>query len=154
MRKSAKVRRKQKNSSIAVIIEEPQWRKQGPALARFLRRAVDAALLAAGARKGVSLTLLLGNDARLKELNRLFRGKNAPTNVLSFPSGDERYLGDVAIAFGVTAQEAMAAGRRLRDHAAHLAVHGTLHLLGFDHMRAREAEAMEDLERLVLAALG
>ncbi len=154
MRRSAKVRRKQKISDIAVIVEDPGWRRESPAVARFLRRAAQAALVAAGAPKKACLTLLLSNDARLKDLNRRFRRRNAPTNVLSFPSRERGYLGDVAIALGTAANEAAAADKSLRDHAAHLAVHGTLHLLGYDHVRPREAHAMEALERQILGSLG
>jgi probable rRNA maturation factor len=154
MKKSA-TKRRDKTLSIAVIIEDPQWREKSPAIARLLRRAVAASLKAARAQAKSRLTILLGSDARLRKLNGTFRGKNAATNVLSFPAqGDAHYLGDVAIAYGVTAREAAAASKSFADHAAHLAVHGTLHLLGYDHVRAREAGEMENLERRILAGLG
>ena len=140
---------------IAVRIEDPMWRAQGPQLLADLRRAMRRALAdaPAGPGRGRSLTLLLADDARLKALNAQFRGKNKPTNVLSFPSGDCDYLGDVAIAYGVTAREAADAGKPFRNHALHLAVHGVLHLLGYDHETAREARIMEPLETAILAKL-
>jgi probable rRNA maturation factor len=87
-------------------------------------------------------------------LNTHFRGKNKPTNVLSFPSSDPAYLGDIAIAYGVVAREAKAQKKRIKAHAAHLAVHGVLHLLGFDHEIETDAVVMEGLETRILATLG
>ncbi len=108
---------------------------------------------AKGARSP-GMTVLLTNDARLRDLNRQFRGKNKPTNVLSFPSDEPGYLGDIAIAYGVTAAEAKKDKKTLSDHAAHLALHGTLHLLGYDHETDREAGIMEALETRLLSKLG
>lgn len=131
-------------------IEEPQWRKADLAL---LRRAARQAL-AAGGRNG-DMTILLTDDGRVQTLNSRFRGKAQPTNVLSFPavSPTQGYLGDIVIAYGVTAAEARSAGKTLSAHAAHLVVHGILHLLGYDHTRAREAQVMEHLETSILDRL-
>ena len=98
----------------------------------------------------------MASDAKLRALNRDFRGKDKPTNVLSFPAAAnaEGYRGDIAIAYGVTAREAKAAGKSFADHAAHLVVHGVLHLAGYDHERARDAKIMEPLEVKILAGLG
>jgi probable rRNA maturation factor len=100
------------------------------------------------------MTILFSNDARVRSLNATFRGKDKPTNVLSFPSDTPGYLGDIAIAHGVAAAEAKRGKKRLIDHAAHLTIHGILHLLGYDHAAAREAKAMEALETGLLARLG
>jgi probable rRNA maturation factor len=111
--------------------------------------------LRAGEERKECLTLLLTNDTRLQSLNAQFRGKDVPTNVLSFPTaGDDSYLGDIAIALGLTAREAAAAGISLEAHTLHLAVHGVLHLLGYDHVRSREARIMEQLEISILDELG
>jgi probable rRNA maturation factor len=111
--------------------------------------------LRAGEESGPRLTLLLTNDERLRVLNARFRGKDTPTNVLSFPAADaDPYLGDIAIALEVTAREAATAGISLQDHTLHLAVHGVLHLLGYDHVRNSEARVMERLEIAVLDELG
>ena len=110
---------------------------------------------------------LTGND-EVRELNASYRDQDKPTNVLSFPmvqrdwlggianSDDgEVLLGDIVLAAGVCAKEAEAKGVALRSHAAHLVVHGALHLLGYDHDKGdAEAEAMETLEREALAAMG
>jgi probable rRNA maturation factor len=147
---------------ISVIAEEPAWKKSDVALARvkaavrttfarspFLPRA------SAGEERRPKLTLLLTNDERLRTMNAQFRGKDTPTNVLSFPAaGADGYLGDVAIAFGVSTREAAAAGISLEAHTLHLAVHGVLHLLGYDHVRNSEARVMERLEIAILDELG
>jgi probable rRNA maturation factor len=100
--------------------------------------------------------VLLTDDDSVRDLNRRFRGKDVPTNVLSFPAPEnpEGHLGDIALAYGVCAREAGEQGKPLGRHLQHLVVHGVLHLLGYDHMSDDEAEAMEGLERVVLAGLG
>ena len=102
----------------------------------------------------LSASLLFADDADVHELNRDYRGKDKPTNVLSFPSADPDYRGDIAIAYGVTKKEAKAAGKAFADHASHLVVHGVLHLAGYDHERPKDAKAMEPLEVKILKALG
>jgi probable rRNA maturation factor len=139
---------------IAVIVEEPHWRQEGRALVVDVRRAARLALAKLPQPASSGLTVLLADDARLEALNRQFRGKPKATNVLAFPSAGEAYLGDVAIAYGVTVREARAAGKSIHDHTLHLAVHGVLHLLGYDHETAREARIMEPLEAAILAELG
>ena len=137
-------------SGITLHIEDPKWRTHRGLQAR-LKNAAEAARKA-GKLKG-DFTILLADDKALRALNRAFRGKDKPTNVLSFPSGGG-YAGDIAIAHGVTAREAKAAGKRFADHATHLVVHGVLHLAGHDHERPKDAKVMEPLEVKILARLG
>jgi len=139
-------------SLVEIAIEDLRWKKAGRGLAARVE-AIILHTLKRAKTKG-SLTLLLTSDARLKKLNALFRGRNTATNVLSFPSEDRPYLGDVAIAYGVTSREAKVSGKNVAGHALHLAVHGTLHLLGHDHGKPREAAIMEGLEREILAEFG
>jgi probable rRNA maturation factor len=93
-------------------------------------------------------------------LNGRWRGKEAPTNVLSFPAFQgsltqfPRYLGDIALAFETIEREAKAEGRPFEEHVAHLVVHGILHLLGHDHVSEAEAARMEALETSILASIG
>ncbi len=103
-----------------------------------------------------AITVLLTGDAEIQDLNARFRGKAAPTNVLSFPAPESAapHLGDIALAYGVCAREAAAQGKSLQNHLMHLAAHGVLHLLGYDHETDAEADAMEGMERAVLATLG
>jgi probable rRNA maturation factor len=138
-----------------VEIEDEAWIAALPAAEMLARGAALAALDSEGAaHEGV--TILLADDEAVRALNARFRGKDAPTNVLSFPAphNPERHLGDLALAFGVCAREAAEQGKPLAHHLQHMTVHGVLHLLGYDHMRDDEAEAMEGLERAVLAGLG
>ena len=116
------------------------------------------------------LTIVLTGDAEISDLNRTWRGKDQPTNVLSFLAGDVPYdaetadanavhggcmpLGDIVIAFETTEAEAAEKAIPLSDHLSHLVVHGALHLLGLDHQGDTDAEQMEDLERQALASLG
>jgi probable rRNA maturation factor len=138
--------------SLTLEINDARWRMLRGLSAR-LKKAVGAALAAADADQRANLTLLLTTDKRVQALNHDFRGKDQPTNVLSFPAGTDGYLGDIAIAYGVTAKEAKAEGKSVLDHATHLAVHGVLHLLGYDHITPRQAKVMEPMETRILAGL-
>ncbi len=139
-------------SAITLLVDDPGWRKPR-GLVTNLRRAAEAALATARLKGGI--TVLLSNDARLKSLNHDFRGKNKPTNVLSFATdGRDGHRGDIAIAYGVAAREAKASGKTLTHHAAHLVVHGVLHLAGYDHETPRDAQVMEPLEVKILKKLG
>ncbi|MEO8301127.1 MAG: rRNA maturation RNase YbeY [Rhizomicrobium sp.] len=137
-------------SGITLLVEDPNWRSHRGLQAR-LKLAAQAARRAARLKGGFSI--LLADDKTLRRLNREFRGKNKATNVLSF-SGSGDYAGDIAIAHGVTKAEAKAAGKKFADHAAHLVVHGVLHLAGHDHERPKDAKVMEPLEVKILKRLG
>jgi probable rRNA maturation factor len=104
------------------------------------------------------VTLVLTDDAEMRALNRTWRGKDAATNVLSFPAHEKvkgpGLLGDVAIAYETVSKEALAQHIAFDDHVAHLVVHGVLHLIGLDHIEEAEAERMEAIERTALASLG
>jgi probable rRNA maturation factor len=150
----------------------PEWDSSldWPALAeRAVRAAVAESEWAALAESRLSaeISVKFTIDAEVHALNAEYRGKDKPTNVLSFPMVDpgllealatagagEALLGDVVLAHGVCAREAADKGVAIADHAAHLVVHGTLHLLGYDHEESdAEAVAMEEIERRALAAL-
>ncbi|MDE2087017.1 MAG: rRNA maturation RNase YbeY, partial [Xanthomonadaceae bacterium] len=110
-------------------------------------------------RKATELSIRIVDADEGRELNRDYRGKDYATNVLSFeadlpPELKLPLIGDMVICSPVVAREAAEQGKRPRDHWAHLTVHGTLHLLGYDHIVAAEAEAMEALETRILAGLG
>jgi probable rRNA maturation factor len=138
---------------IDIEIEEEAWARAIPEAEALVRGAAEAAL--AGER-GRAVTVLLTDDETVRELNARFRGKDRPTNVLSFPAieNPEGFIGDVALAYGVCAREAAEQGKPLADHLQHLVAHGVLHLVGYDHQSDAEAEAMEALEREILSGLG
>ena len=137
---------------IDVEIENLAWKAEVPDAEALARIAAEAALSGAGG----GLTILLADDAAVLDLNARFRGKTTATNVLSFPAAPnpEGHLGDIALAFETCLREAGEQAKPLSHHLQHLTVHGVLHLLGHDHIDDDEAEAMERLERVVLASLG
>ncbi|MGV6820405.1 MAG: rRNA maturation RNase YbeY [Parvularcula sp.] len=148
---------------VDVLVEDEGWDCVVPdELCQRCAAAVDSEIEDGSA--GLA-AILLTTDGVLAALNRDFRSKEGPTNVLSFPADESPplpdspqtappMLGDIAIALGVTGSEAAARGVSLSDHATHLVVHGLLHLLGYDHIDDDEALAMETLERRILARLG
>ena len=151
---------------ISILIEAPEWRRRVRNVTSVVRRAAAAALAADPPGRPVEVSLVLADDRTVHELNRRWRGRNKPTNVLSFPALDRREtgprlparaslpLGDVVIASGVTASEARTQGKSVGAHLAHLVVHGVLHLLGHDHEQDAEAERMEAMEVDILRRLG
>ena len=137
-------------SGITLVVEDQNWRSHRGIQAR-VKRAADAARKAVKLKDG--FTILLADDKKLRALNHDFRGKDKPTNVLSFPGGNG-YAGDIAIAYGVTRKEAEEARKSFADHTTHLVVHGVLHLAGYDHERPKDAKVMEPLEVKILKRLG
>lgn len=138
-----------------------RWRGALPARA-LAREAIAAALRESGreTRRGAEVCVHLVGDVHIRALNKQWRQRDAPTNVLSFPAaeaeqiGGAKLLGDIFIAFETVKREAEDDGKPLADHFRHLTVHGFLHLLGYDHDVDARAEAMEALEVRILAGLG
>jgi probable rRNA maturation factor len=162
--------------AIDIRVDSPLWKAQRGVKAVLQRAIGEAAAMAA--TSGGELAIVLTDDSAIRALNRDWRGKDQPTNVLSFPAKDPsaflsrkrgrmgvasrradapwgraRLLGDIVIAYETMAAEAIAEHRPFRHHLAHLAVHGFLHLVGHDHAAEAEADAMEALEIAVLARL-
>jgi probable rRNA maturation factor len=145
---------------IAIFVEAGDWPPEA-ALEALVGRAVGAAVqaLAASERGGAQeLSIVFTDDAAMQKLNAKWRGKDAPTNVLSFPQPGSKnsagLLGDVILSAETLAREAGLADKTLEDHMAHLIIHGYLHLLGFDHETEADAAKMEQLERVALKSLG
>jgi probable rRNA maturation factor len=144
---------------IDFVVESELWRDHDshgdvrPMLRRALAQA--AAALSTGAAE---LAIVLTDDSAIRQLNHAWRGKDAATNVLSFPTaqsgGEPRLLGDIVLAHETIAREARAEHKPFADHVAHLAIHGFLHLLGYDHAQSADAETMEAAERDILHRLG
>jgi probable rRNA maturation factor len=124
----------------------------------IVRRAVTRAAAAVSTSKG-ELAIVLADDASIRLLNRDWRGVDAATNVLSFPAKPANgkktaeHLGDIVLAFETIAREARGERKPFAHHLAHLAVHGFLHLVGYDHERDKDAQVMEDAERAILRQL-
>jgi probable rRNA maturation factor len=140
---------------IEIVILHVPWRrslKDASGLARQAARAALRAVADKDERRGIAIAL--GDDALLQQLNLRYRGKDKPTNVLSFEAGAADRLGDVALSLQTLKAEAQEQGKTLKAHFQHLVVHGTLHLLAFDHEKPGAARKMEKLEREILAGLG
>jgi len=147
--------------AIDLSIACAEWKHTLPSVATVARAAAHAALAQSGKRiDAAELSLVLADDATVRDLNARWRGKDAATNVLAFASdeppakGKPVLLGDVVLAYETVAREAKEQGKRLADHLRHLVIHGVLHLLGYDHMKAAPAKRMEALETRILASLG
>jgi probable rRNA maturation factor len=140
---------------IDIRIESDLWKRER-AIAGVARRAIlKAAALVA--RSKCELSVLLTDDPAIRVLNCDWRSIDAPTNVLSFPApqagGDRPFIGDIVLAHETVAAEARTQGKPFAHHFAHLCVHGFLHLLGYDHMRKKDAEVMEEAEKDILRRL-
>ncbi len=145
---------------IDIQVQSPGWDAE-PAAAETVRRAIGAAArhcTAHGASHG-EVSVVLTDDEAIRLLNHEWRRIDKPTNVLSFPatmsanSAPEPLLGDIVIAYETVARESTAEHKPFLHHLAHLAVHGFLHLMGYDHQTDSQADAMEGLERDILADL-
>lgn len=143
------------DSKIDVVVDDAKWAQALDEIGSLAEACyANAAALEPGVRGEIAL--LLADDSALRALNLRFRGRDAPTNVLSFRADREKsgFLGDIAIAFETCERESRDQGVAFRDHVAHLIVHGLLHLAGHDHDRDDEAERMERLESRILSTMG
>jgi probable rRNA maturation factor len=140
---------------IDVLVESVLWKATQDAAAAARRAIAEAAAMLSTPR--AELAIVLTDDSAIRLLNRAWRGVDAATNVLSFPAsgagGEPPLIGDIVLAFETVAREARAERKPFVHHVAHLAVHGFLHLLGYDHVRKPDAETMERIERDVLQRL-
>lgn len=152
--------------SIDISVQEPEWENQ-PEVESQISTAVETAVKMAKlpdvvAGKNLEISIVLGNDDLIHVLNKEYREKDNPTNILTFATidgeepehGDVFNLGDVVLAYQTIEREANEQEKFIRDHIMHLAVHGTLHLLGYTHSEESEATIMESLEIRVLEKLG
>jgi probable rRNA maturation factor len=158
-----------------VAIDHADLRWQALNLPDLILKAAQATLAHQGYdADGLEISVLACDDARIAELNGQFRAKSVPTNVLSWPAwdlsadddggtpdgpeigtvDDPEALGNIAIAYDTCAREAAEQGKSMGDHTLHLVVHSLLHLLGYDHIRDKDAALMEDIEVQILASLG
>lgn len=139
---------------VDIVVGPEQWRGHEDILSRALAEAAEHENV-----DGV-VSVLLGDDATIAGMNKEFRGKEGPTNVLSFPPaqvdppGPARFLGDIALAAETIVEEAQNQGKSFDRHAAHLVVHGFLHLLGYDHENEADASRMEARETEIMRSIG
>ncbi len=147
--------------AIDILVEAGEWPDES-ALALLAEQAVSSVVaeLGKGSEGSPELSLVFTDDPHIQKLNADWRGKDGPTNVLSFPAfpvppgaGLPPMLGDIVLAAKTVSREANLDGKPLEHHIAHLIIHGFLHLVGHDHETEAEAEAMESIERRALARL-
>ena len=140
---------------IDVLVESDLWKGAKDAESVARRAIAEAAAVLSTPR--TELAIVLTDDSAIRLLNRAWRGVDAATNVLSFPTGsaggERGLIGDIVLAYETVAAEARAEHKPFAHHVAHLAVHGFLHLLGYDHLRNKDAETMEQVERDILQRL-
>lgn len=153
------------NLDISFHVHNYLWKARLKPYQKTIRNIMEVAAvemkLRSAAGQKIELSVVLADDAFVKGLNSQYRGKNKPTNVLSFPSSPDTNhqppitdLGDIVFAFETIEKEAREQEKTFRDHMAHLIVHGFLHLLGHDHMDEKEAHLMENKEIKILKKLG
>ena len=154
---------KKTGPKIVLSIVDDAWERTLPDVENIAQAAARLALDGVEQADRIEISIVLTNDAEIRELNRTWRGQDKPTNVLSFPGETDTsapaapvLLGDIVVAFETATREVNDdhAAASLADHLAHLIVHGVLHLLGYDHEIDAEAEEMEQLETELLAQLG
>ncbi len=144
------------DGGLIITIRTPAWRSALPGVRALAKKAVGAVL----DLKTTEVSLVLADDAFVHALNKQYRGKDKPTNVLSFPSPDEYkdmdvwLAGDIVVALETLQREAAEQHKSLDAHLTHLLVHGALHLKGYDHILDEEADVMEALEIDILHQLG
>jgi probable rRNA maturation factor len=144
-----------KAPKIDILAESALWKRQTDVKSAVRRAIAEAAAVLSTPR--AELVIVLTDDSAIRLLNRDWRGIDAATNVLSFPTadapGDPPLIGDIVLAYETIDGEARIERKPFAHHVAHLAVHGFLHLLGYDHEREKDAEAMERTERTILRRL-
>jgi probable rRNA maturation factor len=149
---------------LALEIEDVRWNAALPNAAELIDKAVSLALVDIDtAGRTVEVGIRLVDDGTIQSLNRDWRGRDKPTNVLSFPLGDPGpvtdpdfpwLIGDIVMSYDTVTAEAIRDTKPLEHHVVHLAIHATLHLIGHDHEDEAEADAMEAAEIRLLAGLG
>lgn len=167
-------RKSRPDLAVDISVQHPGWEKAGfnpkPLIVSIVQETLSCATLPPAARgKKLEIGVVLADDALVRTLNRTWRGKDKPTNVLSFPlldeaedaapeipDGNERLgLGDLVLSLETLERESLEQKKIFREHFMHLVVHGTLHLLGYDHERGeKDAQLMEDTEIWILGRLG
>lgn len=137
------------DTGLLITIKDKRWRTV-PHIRALVRRAVAAVW----DLKKAQVSLVLADDAFVHALNKTYRGKDCPTNVLSFPMPDSVLKGDIVLSYDTVQRETVAQKKTFAAHLCHLIVHGCLHLKGYDHVCDEQAEQMETLEKTIMKEMG
>lgn len=150
--------------TVDIAVEDRNWIRREPALSKLTTKILKRVLKSVNwpAAIKTEISIVYSNDNNVQELNRDWRGKDKPTNVLSFPqfenftpdTGQIAHLGDIVMAYQTISREAKEQKKAFQAHLTHLLIHGLLHLLGYDHETDKDAKKMEKLEVQILAGLG
>ena len=138
------------NFVVDISIRSPKW----PSIDVMIEKVALETLTVAKQKSPAELSIVLADDVFVQNLNHHYRGKDKPTNVLSFPADDNFMLGDVVLAYETVKKESGQHHRNFEHHVMHLIIHGILHLLGYDHENDGQAEEMESLEIRILRSFG
>jgi probable rRNA maturation factor len=144
--------------SVDLRVEDPRWNERLSDVEALAARALGHA--SETLKSSGEVSILMTSDPEMRVLNRQWRQLDKPTDVLSFPSdgpeipGQPKHLGDIALGYETALRDAETMHRPLEAHVSHLLIHGFLHLLGYDHIEAKDAAVMEPLETRILAGLG
>ncbi len=140
---------------ISFITKSKKWENKIPNIKKLSDKVIAKTFkkIKHPIKKGMEVNIMLTNDKEIQMFNKEYRGKNKPTNVLSFETGDEILLGDIVMSIDTLLKEAKEQKISVADHYAHLLCHGMLHLLGFDHIEEDEANEMEFFEIEILKEL-
>ncbi len=152
---------------LSVLLQSPAFKGFADDQAHLIKKVIKEVKNHSSKFRNVEFSLVLCNDDYIWQFNKMYRGKDKATNVLSFPAGGEwfehllnedflgeRQIGDILLSVETLQKEAKEQSKAIEHHFAHLFLHGILHLLGYDHVESEEAEEMEALEIKILAALG
>lgn len=147
---------------LTIILDTPRWQDVLPDYEAMCQKTIHQTLEATGHdASNKAASIVLADDPLLKSYNHQYRGKDKATNVLSFPASipagipvENQNLGDILISLSTLEKEASEQNKNFSDHFQHMLIHGTLHLLGYDHLTEREANVMEDLEISILQTFG
>ncbi len=148
--RSSTLMTRKNNLEVDIAVRSPKW----PALDPIIRDVAFKTLEIAKYNKPAEISIVLADDVFVQNLNHHYRGKDKPTNVLSFPADDPFMLGDVVLAYETVKKESTHSRRNFEHHVMHLIIHGILHLLGYDHEDDSQAETMESLEIRILRSFG
>lgn len=151
---------------IDIIIQEKLWRQELPTIRKITKDCIKISLCSpalgctdSNIKDNAEICILLADDQTIQDLNKRFRGKDTPTNVLSFPQSEPNTLpilplGDIVLSYQTIQKEAYEQNKNFVSHFKHLLVHGVLHLMHYDHQNDQEAKIMEDIEIKILDSLG
>jgi len=153
MSRISNVKLRNNTYNVMINVKEANWQKVMPNFHRLIDNTITAVAVYVPITGDISI--LLTNDAEMQTINKQYKKKDKPTNVLSFPQNEKGIIGDIIVSLETVQKEAHEQEKSFFDHFSHMIVHGALHLMGYDHEKSKKAQKeMEELETEILADLG